>query len=71
MKQGDPISPLLFLAVMEVIFRRLKTTWNKLNSRRSGNYYGLVIDSETDPFTNLRFADDVLLFASILRTLQK
>ena len=33
-KQGDPISPLLFLAVMEVIFRPLKTRWNKLNSRR-------------------------------------
>ena len=49
---------------IEVIFCRLKTRWNKLNSRRSGNYYGLVIDSETDPLTNLRFADDVLLFAS-------
>ena len=63
-KQGDPISPLLFLAVMEVIFRRLKARWNKLNTKRSGAYYGIVIDSQTDPLSNLRFADDVLLFAS-------
>ena len=63
-KQGDPISPLLFLAVMEVLFRRLKTRWNQLNVRRRGPYYGIVIDSATDPLSNLRFADDVLLFAS-------
>ena len=63
-KQGDPISPLLFLAVMEVMFRRLKTRWNKLNTRRSGPFYGIVIDRAEDPLTNLRFADDVLVFAS-------
>ena len=40
-KQGDPISPLLFLAVMEVIFRRLKARWNKLNTTRSGAYLAL------------------------------
>ena len=62
-KQGDPISPLLFIAVMEVIFRRLKSRWNKLNTRRTGQYYGVVVDRQTDPLTNLRFADDVLLFA--------
>ena len=54
----------MFLAVMEVVFRRLKARWNKLNTRRSGAYYGVVIDSETDPLSNLRFADDVILFAS-------
>ena len=63
-KQGDPISPLLFLAVMEVVFRRLTARWNKLNTRRTGVFYGVVIDSETDPLSNLRFADDVILFAS-------
>jgi hypothetical protein len=63
-KQGDPISPLLFLAVMEVVFRRLKTRWNQLNAKRRGAYYGIVIDSETDPLSNLRFADDVILLAS-------
>ena len=57
-KQGDPIS-----SVMEVMFRRLKARWSKLNSRRTGPYYGIVIDDPLDPLTNLRFADDVLLVA--------
>ena len=63
-KQGDPLSSFLFIAVMEVVFRRLKARWNTLNRRRSGPYYGIVVDSPGDPLTNLRFADDVLLFAS-------
>ena len=62
-KQGDPISSFLFIAVMEVIFRRLKTRWSHLNKRRSGQYFGMVIDDPVDPLTNLRFADDVLLVA--------
>ena len=63
-KQGDPISSLLFLAVMEVIFRRLKRRWHGLNTRRSKQYYGMVIDSMHNPLANLRFADDVLLVAA-------
>jgi hypothetical protein len=63
-KQGDPISSLLFLAVMEVCFRRLKARWNKLNLSRAGAYYGIVVDDAFDPLTNLRFADDVVLFAT-------
>ena len=63
-KQGDPLSSLLFLAVMEIIFRRLKKRWGKLNLRRVGPYYGVVIDEEVDPLTNMRFADDVLLVAT-------
>jgi len=63
-KQGDPVSSLLFLAVMEVCFRRLKAKWNRLNSRRTGHYYGVVIDDPGDPLTNLRFADDVILIAT-------
>jgi len=63
-KQGDPISSLLFLCIMEIVFRRVKARWGKLNQRRSGPYYGMVIDSPSDPLTNLRFADDVLLVAT-------
>ena len=63
-KQGDPLSSLLFLAVMEIIFRRLKTRWGRLNLRRSGSYYGVVVDDARDPLTNLRFADDVLLVST-------
>ena len=62
-KQGDPISSLLFLAVMESIFRILKSRWNHLNTARKTSYYGIVVDDPADPLTNLRFADDVLLFA--------
>jgi hypothetical protein len=62
-KQGDPISALLFVAVMEACFGNLKKAWNTANTRRTGHYFGLVIDDIADPLTNLRFADDVLLFA--------
>ena len=34
-----------------------------MNKRRSGQYYGFVIDDVHNPLSNLRFADDVLLFA--------
>eukprot|EP00959_Pyramimonas_sp_CCMP1952_P173324 3621816-Pyramimonas_sp.AAC.1 len=60
-KQGDPISSLLFVVVMEAVFRKLKVRWANLNHKRCGSYYGMVIDSPGDPLTNLRFADDVLL----------
>ena len=63
-KQGDPINALLFIAVMEAIFRKLKTKWNKLNTSRKGQYYGVVVDSLLDPSMNLRFADDVLMFSA-------
>ena len=62
-KQGDPISALLFIAVMEACFGNLKNRWRSLNKRRTEQYYGFVIDDPEEPLTNLRFADDVLLFA--------
>ena len=62
-KQGDPMSGLLFLVVMEAVFRSLKSRWNRLNAKRSGQYYGVVVDLPEDPLTNLRFADDVLIVA--------
>ena len=43
-KQGDPISALLFIAVMEAIFRNLKKKLHKANLRRRGGYFGMVID---------------------------
>ena len=60
-KQGDPISGLLFLALMEVCFRSLCGKWKALNARRVGQYFGFVIDDPNDALTNLRFADDALL----------
>ena len=70
-KQGDPISGLLFIAVMESIFKKLKTRWHSLNGRRKGLPYGVVIDHDTDPLSNLRFADDVLLFATSQQDMAK
>ena len=32
--------------------------------RRSGQYFGIVIDDPESPLSNLRFADDILLFAN-------
>ena len=54
-KQGDPLSSLLFNALLEHIFRRLKIKWKER---------GMGIDMGTDErLSNLRFADDVLLVA--------
>jgi len=36
-KQGDPVSALLFICFMEHIFRRLKGIWKKTNARRKGS----------------------------------
>ena len=69
--QGDPISSLLFVAVMESIFRSLKQRWGHLNARRTGTYYGVVIDNPADPLTNLLFADDVVLVASCRRDISR
>jgi hypothetical protein len=49
-KQGDPMSPKLFNAVLESVFRSLK--WEN---------YGIQIENRR--LSNLRFADDVVLFA--------
>ena len=52
-------------------FRELKKKWGQLNKRRSGQYYGMVIDDPSDPLTNLRFADDVLLVAQSSSDIRK
>ena len=54
-KQGDPLSSLLFNALLEHLFKRLKLHWT---TDRFGMQLGY---SATTRLTNLRFADDVLL----------
>ncbi|GBP57120.1 LINE-1 retrotransposable element ORF2 protein [Eumeta japonica] len=51
-RQGDPLSPKLFSAVLESIVRRLK--WKEL---------GINVDGTL--LTHLRFADDIVLFVKI------
>ena len=63
-KQGDPLSTLLFNAVLESVFRRLKETWAKKK-------FGMDLSPNANRYlTNLRFADDVLLFARSRRSIQ-
>ena len=56
-RQGDVLSPCLFNAVMEMVFKRWK---QRLSTE------GWTIPGETELFTNVRFADDVLLYAKTL-----
>jgi len=51
-KQGDPLSPALFNAVLEGVMRNLRIKWK---SQRVGLRVG------SDILNNLRFADDILL----------
>ena len=57
-RQGDTSSPKLFTACLEMIFRNLD--WENKGIRIDGEY-----------LSNLRFADDIALFAENLHDLQK
>lgn len=56
-RQGDPISPKLFPAVLETVFRSLE--WNNK---------GVKIDGEF--LSHLRFADDIVVFAKKAKHLE-
>lgn len=56
-RQGDPLSPKLFTAVLESIFREMD--WNE---------YGININGTN--LSHLRFADDIVIFAETPDTLQ-
>ena len=59
-KQGDPISPILFNAVVDKLMSKLKERW-------SARRYGVQLGSlPTSSLTNLQFADDVLLIERTL-----
>ena len=62
-KQGDPLSSLLFNSLSESIFRKLLPEWAR---RGCGIHLQAWSD---DTLTNLRFADDVILFATSLSQL--
>ena len=64
-KQGDLLSSLLFNTVLQVALKDDLARWQK---RGMGICFG---DSESDCLTNLRFADDVLLFFTSLEQLQR
>ena len=58
-RQGDPISPKLFTSLLEEVFRGLK--WSKKA--------GISINGRK--LTNLRFADDIVIFATSHKQLQE
>jgi retron-type reverse transcriptase len=62
-KQGDPISPVLFNAVLEMIVRRLRSKWDQ-------QAFGVDVGQDR-LLQNLRFADDVLVTATSLTQLQE
>ena len=63
-KQGDPLSALLFIVVIECCMRNLKDRWRGLSRRRRGKGYGVDCWNCDGQLTNLRFADDIVLFAA-------
>lgn len=56
-RQGDPVSPKLFTAVLEEVFRQLN--WEE---------YGIHINGET--LMHLRFADDLIILSPLKDNLQ-
>ena len=65
-KQAEPLSSLLFNTVLQVALKNYLPRWQK--KKGMGICLG---DHELDCLTNLRFADDVLLFATSMEQLQK
>ena len=65
-KQGDPLSSLLFNAVLQYSLKDEIQRWQK--RKGVGTY---LSDHDHDCLTNLRFADDVLLFATSKEQLRK
>ena len=62
-RQGDPLSALLFIAIMQDLCGTLQVKWAKASARRKGHPFGIEIAKDGRFLTNLRFADDVLLVA--------
>ena len=64
-KQGDPISPIIFNAVLEQVMRAVKSKWR---ARKIGMQLG---HSPESVLTNLRFADDILLVGRSLHQIKQ
>ena len=64
MKQGDPLSPKLFNAVMHEALKAVQSTWKTKN-------FGIAFGNhEEDYLCSLQFADDVVLLATSKQTLR-
>ena len=56
LRQGDPLSPFLFVLVAEVLNRLM------IKAASMGLYQGLQVGGNRETLTHLQFADDTLLF---------
>ena len=65
-KQGDPLSSLLFNTVLQYSLKDEIQRWQK--KKGMGIYLG---DHDHDCLTNLRFSDDVMLFATSKEQMRK
>ena len=65
-KQGDPMSSLLFNTVLQYSLKNEIQRWQK--KKGLGIY---LSDQERDCLTNLRFADDVMLFSNMMYEFKK
>ena len=64
-KQGDPVSPIIFNAVLEEVMRKVKAKWRLKN-------FGLQVGYLPETVvTNLRFADDILLIGRTLPQIRR
>ena len=59
-KQGDVISPILFNAALEMGFR----AWKRRLVQQ-----GILLETDVERLTNIRYADDVMLYAKSLEEL--
>lgn len=57
MRQGDPLSPLLFILVTEVLSKMIK-------KNRIGLYLGFYSGKEGVTVSHLQFADDTMIFCN-------
>ena len=71
-KQGDPVSGLLFVSIMQDLFGDLQQKWFKLSQRRKNHPIGICLGAgHGRPLTDLHFADDVLLVAQSRTDIKK
>ena len=61
-KQGDPLSAILFIAVIECCMRNLKARWSRLSRLRRGRGYAFDCTNSEGRLTNLRFANESTLW---------
>jgi hypothetical protein len=60
LRQGDPLSPFLFILGSEVLSRLF------LKEEQLGNLHGIKIARNSPPISHLLFADDIIIFSKAI-----